>query len=672
MLGGPAWGEEAMPHASLDPRERTVQSGIVALCTSVVLAVVGSCTSAGTTTAPGGSTGPTVASIALSPSDTDIGPGESLGLAAALKDASGHAVSGQGVSWATSDPTVATVSAAGVVAGVAPGIVKISVTASGKAGHAIVAVIPPEATADASAPALAVDANADRHSISRLIYGTGEYSLPAAAGPYLRDLGVTVTRWGGDGITRYNWQADASNAGGDWYFMAGGGSGGPTPGGQVDAVFDRNKAGGVATFVSIPIIDYINKVPHGQWSCSFPRSSFPTQDAWNPYVHPTINGQVTDCGNGLQGGTAISLTPAQVLAIHVPNSVQVQQGWIQHFVAKYGTASNGGVPIFALDNEPSGWGNTHRDVAPGQITYQNLVQRTTQYDSMIKATDKSAKTAGPEDFGWAVYVGNPANNGGLYNAQYYLRQLRQHDAATGTRSLDYFTEHFYASPPGVVTFDGSAGPAAVQAARLRSTRSLWDSTYREENWIGQYYPPIQLIRTFHKWIDQYYPGTRIGITEYNWGGQNSMNGALAQADVLGIFGREGLDLATLWGPPPPSWPAASAFRIYRNYDGMGSTYGDTWVRSTSGDQSQLAIYGAIRSQDGTLTIIAINKTATPISAAVNLANFVPGGPVMVYQLTPSSPSAIVHGPSRWMHMHGFAQAFPANSVTLLVIPPRES
>jgi hypothetical protein len=342
-------------------------------------------------------------------------------------------------------------------------------------------------------------------------------------------------------------------------------------------------------------------------------------------VHPYVPG----CGNGLTpGDSVITPTLSEILRIHVANSTTLQQGWIQHLTSTFGPASKGGVGIYAMDNEPSGWGNTHRDISPGQITYQYLVQRTEQYGSAIKSVDPTALLAGPEDFGWAVYVGNYQQNpGGLWNAWYYLQQMQQYEKTNGARLLDMFTEHFYASPPGVVTFDGTPGTAAVQAARLRSTRSLWDSTYKEENWIGQWYPPIQLIRTFHKWVNEYYPGTKIGITEYNWGGLNSVNGALAQADVLGIFGRESLDLATLWGPPQTSWIGANAFRIYRNYDGAGSKYGDTWVSSTSAGPDTLALYGAQRTSDSALTLIAINKTAGDIHAAVSLADFAPGGPV---------------------------------------------
>ena len=59
---------------------------------------------------------------------------------------------------------------------------------------------------------------------------------------------------------------------------------------------------------------------------------------------------------------------------------------------------------------------------------------------------------------------------------------------------------------------------------------------------------LMLIPRMKGWVASYYPGTKIGITEYNWGAEGYINGATAQADILGIFGREGLDLATRWTP----------------------------------------------------------------------------------------------------------------------------
>ena len=61
------------------------------------------------------------------------------------------------------------------------------------------------------------------------------------------------------------------------------------------------------------------------------------------------------------------------------------------------------------------------------------------------------------------------------------------------------------------------------------------------------------------------------MTEYNFGGGDHISGGLAQADVLGVFGREGLYLGNYWGDGPGNGNAAAyikaAFRLYRNYDG---------------------------------------------------------------------------------------------------------
>src|SRR5208283_4167631 len=123
-------------------------------------------------------------------------------------------------------------------------------------------------------------------------------------------------------------------------------------------------------------------------------------------------------------------------------------------------------------------------------------------------------------------------------------------------------------------------------------RSLWDPTYTDESWIatvgGPFPAQIEAIPRFRSWVAANYPGTKVSLSEYNFGALNSINGALTQADVLGVFGREQLDLATLWGPPSAAEPGAFAFRMYRNYDGAGSRYGDTWVQAESSDQSQLA------------------------------------------------------------------------------------
>jgi hypothetical protein len=140
----------------------------------------------------------------------------------------------------------------------------------------------------------------------------------------------------------------------------------------------------------------------------------------------------------------------------------------------------------------------------------------------------------------------------------------------------------------------------------------------------------QFIPRLRDIVAQNYPGTKIALTEYNWGALDHINGALAQADLLGIFGREGLDMATLWGPPKPTDPGAFAFKIYRNYDGIGGSFGETSVQASSDDQSELSVYAATRS-DLNLTLMIINKTSSDLSSIVSLTNFTAGGAAKVWR-----------------------------------------
>src|SRR5262249_59738112 len=132
-----------------------------------------------------------------------------------------------------------------------------------------------------------------------------------------------------------------------------------------------------------------------------------------------------------------------------------------------------------------------------------------------------------------------------------------------------------------------------------------------------------LIPRLRNWVNtRYLAGTPIAITEYNWGAEGHINGATAQADVLGIFGREGLDMAARWAAPDPSTPTYKAIKMYTNYDNNGSGFGDTSVQASGPNPDTLATFAALRSVDGALTVMVLNKdltASTPI--AINVANF---------------------------------------------------
>jgi len=178
------------------------------------------------------------------------------------------------------------------------------------------------------------------------------------------------------------------------------------------------------------------------------------------------------------------------------------------------------------------------------------------------------------------------------------------------------------------------------------------------------------------WVANNYPGTKLAITEYNWGGLEHINGALAQADILGIFGREGLDLGTLWGPPDPATqiPGMMAFEVYRNYDGAGSTFGEEALTSTSGDQKKLSIYGALRAKDNAVTIVVINKTYGDLTDTISLQNMTAGGPAQVFLYSSAHLAGLVAQqditvtPPATGSTSTITAKFPAQSITLFVVP----
>lgn len=515
---------------------------------------------------------------------------------------------------------------------------------------------------------LKVDVSSNRHPISPMIYGLNDFGSDPQMLAGWKAIGVPVMRWGGDAATRYNWRLDSTNSGGDWYFMAGNGEANPVPSTQVDAFINRTKECGGKAIVTIPIIPMIDSV--SQTNCSFPVSLFGPQQSVNPYVHPIVDGKQTDAGNGIkQDGSKIVLTPQQMLRVNQPNSPAYQAEWVNYLVKKYKNAAHGGVAIFQMDNEPSGWSNTDRDIVPVQPGYSEIIARTLQYAAVVRKADPTASILGPSDFGWAVYKGSPEKHNGLWNAERYLIAMKAYQGQHGVRLLNYFDEHYY---PFIQTGQTSgalqpAGDAASQKIRLESTRSLWDPSYVEKNWIGQYSGAIELIPRMQGWVKKYYPVTKTAITEYNWGGLESMNGALAEADVLGIFGRQGLDLATLWGPPTPDQPGAFAFRMYRDYNGEGGRFGSESVESESSNQDALAIYGAERRSGKTLTLMVLNKTHHAITSRLSISGFRVGADVKGYlysqadltHIVPINAAAPVKGVGSY--------SFPAYSITLLVM-----
>src|SRR5262249_1267017 len=161
----------------------------------------------------------------------------------------------------------------------------------------------------------------------------------------------------------------------------------------------------------------------------------------------------------------------------------------------------------------------------------------------------------------------------------------EEQARSGVRVIDYLDIHYYPQAAGVsLSSDESEG---TQSARLRSVKSLYDPNYIDESWIAQ---PVRLIPRMKEWIASYCPGTKLTITEYHWGNDQGFTAALAQAEVLAIFGREGVDLATRWVAPAADTLVEDAFKLFLNYDGAGGRVAGTSVRAVSTNVDTVAAY----------------------------------------------------------------------------------
>ena len=537
-----------------------------------------------------------------------------------------------------------------------------------------IALAATSAQAQNPAATVTVDANANRRPINPLIYG-----MAHASTAQLTDLNVPLNRSGGNPTTRYNWQLNADNRGFDWFFQSLAYSS-ATPGEGGDSFITLSRAGGAQPMLTVPTIGWVAKLgPNRGRLSSFSIAKYGAQQQNDWQWFP-------DAGNGVR-------TNGQLVTGNDPNDASVLvdstfwQGWVQHLVNRWGTAANGGLRYYILDNEPSIWHSTHRDVHPTGASMDEIRDKTIDYATKIKAIDPGAIVAGPEEWGWSGYLfsgldqqtgsqngwsffPDRSSHGGQLYLPWLLSELRQNEMTTGKRLLDIFTVHYY--PQGGEY--GNDTSTAMQQRRNRSTRSLWDPNYTDETWIND---KVRLIPRLREWVNTYYPGTKIGITEYNWGAEGHINGATALADVLGIYGREGLDIGAYWTIPAASTPTYKAIKMYRNYDGAKSTFGETSVAASGPNPDNVAVFAAERARDGALTVMVISKHLTGTTPlTVNLQNFVSRSPAQVWQLT--AANSITRLADTTVSSSQITYTLPAQSVTLFVIgsgkprrPPRQ-
>ena len=413
-------------------------------------------------------------------------------------------------------------------------------------------------------------------------------------------FGATVRRMGGNRQTAYNWEINASNAGSDyqhssdeWACTAMGYRNCSTPGAQFLDFVQDNRAAGMESIVTIPLVDYVTadkfgsvaeneKAPSPRWVRSYARKPGP-----------------------------LSLSP------DLSDGKVYEDEFVNLLATKLGKAKQGGAKFYSLDNEPALWPGTHPRVHPEKTTYREMIERSEATADAIVGLDPDAIVLGGVMYGWGEFLNlTDAPDAKEHNKKYdryldfFLAEAKKLEAKHGKRLVHALDVHWYPENRGSKRITEKDVSPRTVAARLQAPRSLWDPDYVEKTWIGDSLgKPVRLIPWLLERIAERYPGTKLAMTEYNFGAGEHISGGLAQVDVLGIFGREGMYLANYWGDAagntvlPPYTQAA--YRLYRNYDGKNGHFGDTAVAATT-DNAKASIYAALDSKKA-LSLIVINK-----------------------------------------------------------------
>ena len=511
-----------------------------------------------------------------------------------------------------------------------------------------------------------------QHTISPLIYGVN-FATPEQKTAW----NIPINRWGGNAVSRYNWQIDVYNPGNYWFYknINNPDTGTLPNGSSADLFIEANRQFNAQSLMLIPSLGWVAK--DRSESCGF------HVDKYGPSNKIDTEGN-SGCGDGYLPDSNQFITGNDPSDTSIAVGPEFFRGWIEHLVGRFGRARDEGIGYYAVSNEPMIWHHNHRDVHPEPASYDEVFTKNRDQAVMIKSVDPDAKVMGPGPWGWypAHYSGVDAENflatgryidqeahGNLPFLAWYLQQMHQFEQENGYRLLDYLDVHYY---PQVVDPDqqkalavGPAGSADVQAARLRSTAELWDPHHVAESWINE---PTYFIPLLQGWIDQYYPNTKIAITEYRWGGSEHINGALALADVLGIFGREDVGLATLWDAPKLGEPGDFAMRLFRNYDGAGGQFGNLSLAAHSSDPYALSIFAARRQLDGAVTIMVINKSGKSLQSTIELTGKLPSK-AQIYRYSSADLSQIDSLPGQLITNGAWTTTFPADSITLYLLYP---
>jgi hypothetical protein len=452
--------------------------------------------------------------------------------------------------------------------------------------------------------------------ISPYVYGANHPDWDKLRTPF------TLARQGGNRMTAYNWETNASNAGNDWHHQNDAYLGASDePGWTVRTFMDAAQRNGAAVILTVPTAGRVSadKGPEGD-------------------VNQTPNYLETRFHRSL------AKKPGSGKYVYPPN-LKDRVVYQDEFVVWIQRVKSPKTPVwFSLDNEPDLWHSTHQRIVPKPLGYADIIANNMEFASAIKGVAPEAKVFGPANYGWQGFrrfQDAPDSNGRDF-LDVYLSAMRDAERRGGKRLIDALDIHWYpeARGDGVRIAWGEDKPG-TPAARIQAPRSLWDPTYVEDSWIAESIgkKPIVLLPGLMKQIERNYPGTKLAITEYDFGGGKHVSGTLAQADVLGLYGRYGVWAACHWGVGADRPAQIAGFRAFLDFDGQGARFGDRGLAVSGERAADNSVYAALDSKNkGRATLVVVNKTGTASPMRIAFTGFAPKT-VRAFAADPANPFA---------------------------------
>ncbi|MEM8944154.1 MAG: glycoside hydrolase family 44 protein [Planctomycetota bacterium] len=517
--------------------------------------------------------------------------------------------------------------------------------------------------------AFTIDASTSQ-PISPLIYGVNGS---------LRPSGVTGIRLGGNRWTGYNWETNNSNAGGDYFhvndqFLTGAFGQTTTPGQAVSPALQEAASLGAAANLTVPMAGFVSADQNGTVT--------PAQTAPSSRWHE-VRTRKSDIYPGSSLSTSPNLNDNYVFTDEFVN-------WVES------NRQNNQQVNYLLDNEPGLWSETHPYLYGSTgATFADVGQKSIATASAIKDINPNAKVLGGVTFGWSAMQSlqsapdfdqqvPPAGRDlkDLHFNRWLLETVAAEELQQGRVLMDALDVHWYPEARGGgvrITAGGefNTSPAVVEA-RLQAPRSLWDPTYIEDSWItdgilrdysGQgNHEGVELLNRVKDDIAEFKPGTLLSVSEYNYGGGNHISGGIAQADVLGIFGREGVWNASWWPIENESNAqyVRAGFEMYTDFDGQGGKFGDVSIAADTSSVAESSVYASRSTENADeMIVVAINRTDAPLDAAIQIADDQRYTSAEVYQLTEGAAAPVFDEQLAISLVNAFVYEMPAYSVSTI-------